>query len=334
MKFAIIAFTHRGSKLGKRLKDHFGGSLQVPQRLSEPLGEAAYTSLEDWTRENWNRDCALIFVGACGIAVRAIASHVRDKFSDPAVVVVDEAGHYAIALLSGHVGGANALAVEAAAVTGGQAVITTATDVNGAFAVDVWAKDRQLAIADRILAKRISAAVLEGEPIGFSSDFPVSGTLPNGLTEAPHRMNILVTDRTVECPDTLRLIPKSLVLGIGCRRGKSAEELEKNVTRTLCQAGLDLLAVSCVASIDLKKNEPGLLEFCKKRALPLVTYSAEELHEVQGTFQHSELVERVTGVDNVCERAAALAGGRLVLPKQADNGITVAAARKDVTICL
>lgn len=332
MTCAVIAFTRRGAALGQKLSQALGGTLHVPPRLAASCAGESYTSMENWTAENWNRAQALIFVGACGIAVRAIAPHVRDKFSDPAVVAVDEAGNFAISLLSGHVGGANVLARRIAAITGGQAVITTATDVNSLFAVDVWARERQLVIADRALAKAVSAALLEGKSIGFSSDFPAAGTLPEGLTAAAQALNIRVTDRAATEANTLALIPKALTLGIGCRRGKTAAEIESAVSRALNGAGLDRRAASSAASIDLKKDEPGLLEFCKNWNLPFYTYSADQLRRAPGEFQHSELVQQVTGVDNVCERAAVMAGGTLILPKQAANGVTVAVARKTITI--
>lgn len=332
MTCAVIAFTRRGAALGRTLSQALGGTLHVPPRLVEECAGESYTSVESWTAENWNSTQALIFVGACGIAVRAIAPHVKDKFSDPAVVAVDEAGNFAVSLLSGHVGGANKLARRVAAVTGGQAVITTATDVGGLFAVDVWARERQLAISDRTLAKAVSAALLEGKEIGFSSDFPVTGTLPEGLTEAPQALNIRVTDRVVDKTNTLALIPKALTLGIGCRRGKTAAEIEEAVARALNMAGLDRRAASSAASIDLKKDEPGLLEFCENWKLPFYPYRAEQLRRVPGEFHHSALVQQVTGVDNVCERAAVMAGGTLIVPKQAANGVTVAVARKTITI--
>ena len=153
MTTAVIAFTRRGAALGRSLADALGGSLHVPARFAPEVGAEAYASLEGWTAWAWARADALVFVGAAGIAVRAIAPHVRDKFSDPAVVSVDEAGRFVVPLLSGHVGGANELARRVAALTGGQAAVSTATDVNGLFAVDVWARERGMAITDRVLAK-------------------------------------------------------------------------------------------------------------------------------------------------------------------------------------
>ncbi|MFR5860790.1 MAG: hypothetical protein ACLUES_03585 [Flavonifractor plautii] len=153
MTTAVIAFTRRGTALGRSLADALGGTLHVPARFAPEVGAEAYFSLEGWTAWAWARADALVFVGAAGIAVRAIAPHVRDKFSDPAVVSVDEAGRFAAPLLSGHVGGANELARRVAALTGGQAAVSTATDVNGLFAVDVGL-GAGMAITDRVLARR------------------------------------------------------------------------------------------------------------------------------------------------------------------------------------
>ena len=327
MSLSLIAFTRKGAELGKRLAAELGGELAVPPRLSAELDLPAYPSLEEWTAERWRQGGELLFIGAAGIAVRAIAPCVKDKFTDPAVVSVDEAGRFAVPLLSGHVGGANALALRVAALTGGQAAVSTATDVNGLFAVDVWAKARGLTITDRGAAKRVSAALLEGKPVGFVSDF--GHPCPAGLKEEDASLGVWVTAKTAPLPfpDTLRLIPRCLTVGIGCRKGTPQSAIERAVTGALDRAGYDALAVAGAATIDLKKDEPGLLAFCAAHGWDLTVYSAEALRAAAGTFTPSPFVEGVTGVDNVCERAAALlSGGRVVLPKQAGDGVTVAIA--------
>ena len=328
MTGAVIAFTRRGAELGKGLAEGLRATLHVPPRFAAEVGAEAYHSLEGWTAEMWAAKEALIFVGACGIAVRAIAPHVKDKFSDPAVVSVDEGGAFVVPLLSGHVGGANELAVKVAALTGGQAVISTATDVNGLFAVDVWARERDMAITDRRLAKEVSAALLEGKPVGFASDF--SHPCPAGLTQGPAELGVWVTWKTGKnpFPRTLRLAPRGLILGVGCKKGTAREAMEEAVTAAL--AGYEPLAVAAVATIDLKEKEPGLLDFCAAHHLPLTVYSAAELAAVAGDFTPSAFVKGVTGVDNVCERAAVRAGGALLVPKQAKNGVTVAVAGRKI----
>lgn len=327
MTCQVIAFTRRGASLGRELARALGGTLWVPARLGGELGEKSFERLEDWVSAWWSRADALVFVGAFGIAVRGISPHVKDKFSDPAVVGVDEAGRFAVPLLSGHVGGANDLACRIAALTGGQAAISTATDVNGLFAVDVWARDHGLGISDRALAKEVSAALLEGETVGFQSDFPLE--VPGGLTPGPAELGVWVTARKgpAPFPRCLRLVPKCLILGLGCRRGTAQEAIRAGVEEAL--GDWDLGAVCQVGSIDLKKDEPGLLAFCESLGAPLVTYSAQELARAEGEFASSDFVRRVTGVDNVCERAAVLSGGKLVIPKQGKNGVTVALAIKE-----
>ena len=326
MNAAVIAFTRRGARLGALTAKRLDASLHVPPRLAEELGYAAYDSLAAWTAEHWNSCRALIFIGACGIAVRAIAPHIRDKFTDPAVVVMDEGGRFVIPLLSGHMGGANNLAVTLSKLTRAQAVISTATDVNGRFAVDVWARDKGLAITERQLARDISAAVLEGTPVGFASDFALA--CPPGLSSRQEELGIRVTCRRGGGPfaRTLRLIPRCLILGIGCRRGADESAIARAVDAALEKAGLDPLAVQAAATIDLKAEEPGLLAFCRSRKLPLRIYSAGELSAVPGTFTPSAFVQSVTGVDNVCERAAAARGGTILLGKTARDGVTVAIA--------
>ena len=330
MNIALTAFTRRGAALAQALARALSGdghacTLAWGEKLAAELGVGdAYESLGLWAGERFADADALIFVGASGIAVRAIAPYVKDKFTDPAVLSVDEAGRFAVPLLSGHVGGANDLARRVAAITGGAAAISTATDVNGLFAVDEWAVKHRMAITDRRLAKAVSAALLAGQRVGFASDFAMD--CPEGLYEGKADLGVWVTCRPGGGPfrETLRLVPRCLALGIGCRRGTGEAAIRAAVEEALM--GWDLAAVGQVGTIDLKKDEAGLLAFCASLGVPLVTYTAEELNAAKGDFTPSEFVKGVTGVDNVCERSAVLSGGRLVIPKRAGNGVTVAAA--------
>ena len=328
MRPAVIAFTRRGAELGEKLARALDGALYAPDRFAGEVGAQPCGPLAEWTARVWTETDALIFVGAAGIAVRAIAPQVKDKLTDPAVVSVDEGGRFVIPLLSGHVGGANELARRVAELTGGQAAVSTATDVNGLLAIDVWAREKGLTITDRTLAKAVSAALLEGKKVGFVSDF--GHPCPDGLTDGPAELGVHVTWRTGEnpFPRTLRLVPKGLILGIGCRRGTAREDIEQTALAAL--TGYERLAVAAVATIDLKKDEPGLLAFCRAWGLPLLTFSADELARTEGKFTPSPFVEKVTGVDNVCERAAVRAGGELLVRKLAQNGVTAAVAGRSM----
>lgn len=327
---ALVAFTPGGAALGKRLADALGGTLHVPARLAQSTGMPSYDSLEAWTASHWETGRALVFIGAAGIAVRAIAPHVQDKFRDPAVVSVDETGQYAVALLSGHVGGANSLAARIAGLTGETAVISTATDLHGRFAVDVWASRQGLLLKDRQVAKEVSAALLAGASVRFSSEFPVEGALPFGLTEQAGVLpEIQVTCHNRPQPRVLRLVPRCLVLGIGCRRGTTEEAIAQAVQAAAEEAEIDTGAVLEVATIDQKADEEGLCRYCQRQNWPLRTYSAQVLGSLPGTFTASSFVYSVMGVDNVCERAALAGGGTLLVPKRAQNGVTVAIARRN-----
>ena len=274
-------------------------------------------------------DYGLLFCCAAGIAVRAAAPSVKDKTADPAVIVVDEAGRFVIPLLSGHLGGANELAGVIAGKLGATPVITTATDLNGVFAVDVFASKNHLFIGEMALAKEVSAALLAGRRVGFRSDLPWDGPLPPGLTAGDAELGISVSaDRTASpFPRTLHLIPRRYAAGMGCRRGKPEEQLEAFLLEQLKRCGASVTELRCIASIDLKADEPGLLALCRRYRLPLLTYSAQQLSAAQGDFTASAFVEEHTGVGSVCERAAVLAsGGPLIIKKTAADGMTFALA--------
>ncbi len=330
MKLALFAYSRRGCALARRVMQLLGPSecrAFAPERLGEadflPLGkpsEEFYGELFRWAE-------TMVFVGSCGIAVREIAPHLRSKCTDPAVLCLDEGGHFVIPLLSGHIGGANDLAARLAPALGAAAVITTATDVRGRFSVDAWAARQGLVIDDMSLAKAVSAAILEGD-VPFCSALPVIGDYPAGLTPGETGpLGVCVSWETkFPFERTLRLIPPALRLGLGCRRGVAAETVRRAVETVLEREGIDIRAVRCAASIDLKAEETGLLAFCEEMGWPLHFYTAAELAAAEGVFSPSDFVRSVTGVDNVCERAALLGAERLIVKKTALDGVTVAAA--------
>ncbi len=332
MKLAVLAFTLRGCATAKKvaaLLPEEDLRLFTLSRFNQE-GFAPYTPpLSAFTAPLFTWADALIFIGSTGMAVRAIAPHVRSKKTDPAVLVIEEGGQYVISLLSGHIGGANALARTLSHSLGGTAIVTTATDVNGRFAVDEWAARRGLTISDLGAAKAVSAAILEGD-VPFLSDFPTPTPLPPGLIpgeSGPVGVYLGIHPRK-PFQTTLTLIPKILRLGIGCRRGTPSAAIAAAVDQTLTAHDLLPQAIGRVATIDLKATEPGLLAFCRERGLILTCHSASELSAVPGDFTPSAFVAQVTGVDNVCERAAALSGGRLLISKTALSGVTVAVAEE------
>ena len=175
--------------------------------------------------------------------------------------------------------------------------------------------------------KRVSGALLAGQTVRYWSPWPVAGETPAGVekTDAPEAADFALT--LTPQGEALHLVPRIGVLGVGCRRGTTAQQLEEAFAAFCAASGLSPAAACAAASIDLKKDEPGLAEFCKAHGWPITFYPADELRAVPGQFTPSAFVASVTGVDNVCERSAVKAsGGTLLLPKTAGGGVTLALA--------
>ena len=325
MKLAYLAFSDKGYELAA----FRSGQTQ---------------SLAEWTAEHFASDEGLVFVGAAGIAVRAISPFVADKTTDPAVVVIDEKALNVIPILSGHLGGANDLARRIAEVTGAGCVITTATDINGVFAVDEWSKRQGCKLIEKERIVRVSGALLGGAKVTVKSRWDIEGEAPEGITVVGAECcgtDGAAADVTLDAfskdKDTLHIVPPVCVLGIGCRKGTKKEAIEFLLEKLKEETGLLTESVCGAASIDIKKEEEGLLEFCADHGWDIDFYSSAELAEVPGDFSGSEMVKSVTGVDNVCERSAALkagnaegaATGGIVVKKMAENGVTMAVAMKE-----
>lgn len=329
----IVSFTGRGAALAERVQSCLTGVLTERYDRS---GDRSLrkTSLSRFAQQAM-ADCGLIvFIGAAGIAVRAVAPYLTGKAFDPAVLVLDENGRFVIPLLSGHLGGANAFARQLAEALGAQAVVTTATDGRGVFAADTWAREQNLIVLETERIRDISAALLQGERVGFRSELPVEGRIPPGLETRgsfPAGIAVGLDTRTEPFGCTLHFVPRAVHVGIGCRRGVSVRAVEAAVQTALETAGLPWEALCGAATIDRKAQEPGLAAFCAAHGLALSVFSAAELAEVPGDFTASPFVKDTVGVDNVCERAAVCAAknGRLLLGKTARDGVTAALAAEE-----
>lgn len=317
-KFKFICFTDEGCKLMNKLRlkavqmegfEELSDSKRNAKDDDEIIEAAKVKSLSEWTKENFSQGNILVFIGAVGIAVRAIAPFCKDKTTDPAVIVIDERASFVIPILSGHIGGGVSYARELADFIGATPVITTATDVRDEFAVDVFAKENDLSINDMKLAKRCSATLLAGEETEFT------------VTPKAHKK------------DKLYLIPRCTVVGMGCRKGKSFDELNEFLQDTLSNLQVDIRSLKAIVSVDKKKDEEGLLELASFYDVSFITYSAETLMEQTGDFEHSDLVMEVTGADNVCERSVAAYGcHKIVQKKLSKDGMTIAIGMSDVVL--
>lgn len=339
MRIDIVAFSTNGCATALRVGEVLRGEdvRLFSKTSSDSLGiERIEGSVREWTGRAFEECDAIVFVGATGIAVRHIAPFIRSKDSDPAVVCMDEHGRWAIALLSGHIGGCNLLTQRIADGIGAEPIVTTATDLNGKFSVDTFAVRNGLRISSLGTAKEVSARVLDGRFVGFHSDIPIEGEFPDGISPADSgEFGVCVSSDPERRPfdTTLNLVPMDIVLGVGCRRGTDPEKLRGFVVKQLETLGVCPERVAAVASIDIKEDEEAVLRLARDLRVPSRFYSSEELNSLQGEFTSSQFVRHVTDVDCVCERSAAMASGgnRFLLRKTAEDGMTVAVCSREIT---
>lgn len=351
MKLSVIGFTEQGMGLAARVADCGD---DYPVRLftkcsafwekeggCHPPVEWVEEPLPVWAGEQMERGNALLFIGACGIAVRAVAPHLVDKLHDSPVLVMDEKGNYVIPLLAGHVGRANEIAAFLGKRMGAVPVITTATDINGVFAADVFARKNSLFIEKKEGIARVSARALQGEPItmAIETGHEPDTDPPAGveLVSYPPRgqIDVVVTSEERDFDGALVLRAREYVIGLGCKKGKPEQAIAGLIGNKLKELGIRSSQIYALASIEQKREEEGILRWCRKAGVPFLTYSAQELKKVEGIFNKSDFVSSQVGVDNVCERAAVRAcgtGGRLIAGKEAGEGMTIAVAKREWSV--
>jgi len=331
MRINAVAFSTNGCRTALRLKEAFPEEdLRIFAKTQcDTLGvERLEEKTSEWTGRSFKECDALVFIGAIGIAVRYIAPYIKSKTVDPAVIGMDEHGKWAVALLAGHIGGANALTARIAERLGSEPIITTATDLNGKFSVDTFATVNNMRIMGMKTAQDVSVRVLDGSFVGFCSDIPVEGDLPEGLTRAESgEFGVSISTDISKMPfdTTMRLVPMDVVLGIGCKRGTDPEKLSSFVSEILREDGIPSQRVGAVCSVDLKKDEEAILSLAKEYRAPARFFTSEELMSLEGEFSKSEFVRSITSVDCVCERSAVRPyGGEIVRRKTARDGMTIA----------
>jgi len=343
MKTAVIAITKSGIETAIKIgycmeadvfvKNDFMNKCIINHEMI--MMHPFSTDLKSLVEKIFKTYDALIFVMACGIVVRMIAPFIASKQKDPAVVVVDEKGKYAISLLSGHIGGANVLACRVAGITGGVPVITTSTDLNGMISFDVFAKKNNCRIENLENLKYISSEMVNGGKIYFFTDCRISGNfnenIETGNPSGKYKCAVVFSNRTDVTANADRILyirPVNLIVGIGCRKGTSKTEIENAVNDFMLKNKKSLLSIDFLASIDLKKNEKGIIEFCEKRNIGFKTFSAEVIKQIEKRFAFSAFVKEKTGVGSVAEACAAIGGenAKLICPKTVYKGITLALA--------
>lgn len=275
-------------------------------------------------KKQWDTARALVFIMATGIAVRSVAPLLRDKSSDPALVVMDEKGKHVVSLLGGHEAGANKLANRIARVVGAEPVVSTATDTNKLNAIDVFARENGLVIENREMLPAISALHIRKGHLNVCNESPLA--LPDDLRAVgtPDDADVIITHRLLDTK-ALVLRPLDLVLGIGLNSGTSAEEINDAVEGLFREERLSPASLRLVATHEKKKSEPGLKDFAKKRGLELRGFTTGELNSIEGV-EESAAAMKALGVKAVAEPAAILSSGaeELLVRKKTSGNVTLA----------
>ena len=289
MRIAIFSITQRGLNLSKKISEQLEG-------CAEFIKGKNFESLREVVDENFQKYDALIFISATAIAVRMIAPHIKNKLIDPAVIVIDELGQHVISLLSGHIGGANDLTLKVAKIIHAEPIITTATDINKKFSIDSLAGIKP---EPKDAIKIINSAILRGEKV-----FVTAG-------------------------DTiLNLNPLKLILGIGCKRGTSKEKIFSAVNESCKKISQPIERINLIASVDIKRDEVGLIEFAKMINREIKFFDVKTLQKTIDRYNltESEFVKKIIGVGNICESSAlsCVEHGRFALTKNKFEKVTVA----------
>lgn len=321
MKIAIICFSDLGEKIAEKIALNIESPKIYSSRQIDNLKSLIGEIFENYTH--------IIFVGAVGIAVRLIAPYIKDKTIDPAIIAVDDMGRYAISILSGHIGGANEFTVRISEILGAKAIITTASDSRGIESVDMFAKRCNLTIEDMSVAKTITSIIVNNGRIRFISENHEKINYPN-VFENDYEGCIYVTSKeNVEISKPCCILrPHNLIVGIGCRRGKSKDEILNAIGIVFKQHNLSMKSIHSICSVDLKEDENGIIESCQYLNCKFTTYSKEEIQSVQNKFEKSSFVNSKIGVTSVCEPSVYLASGNIIVGKTVFNGITVSVGRK------
>lgn len=347
MNTAYFYLTDEGGRLAHKLAAAHPGDIYNKENFKENL-QAGFGKYD-----------SLICIMATGIVVRILAPLIVHKTSDPAVVVLDQKGKYAISLLSGHLGGANDLAREMAAISGGEAVITTATDVAGELSFDTFAKKHDMAIENIGQLKHISGALLSGKKVNVFTDKNAAELYPELAKEQKRGMiailplseffktytiesnipavvideRLFVSSSTVpQAAPALYLRPRTICAGIGCKRNMEQKPIEEALLQTLKEEGIHPLSLKCIATIPLKSDEPGIIGTAANLNVPLQIIPTEEIENLdisQLGIQTSEFVASQTGVLSVSTACSYLASskGTILRDKAKYKGITIALSK-------
>lgn len=336
MKIACISFTQQGKEIGEKLvkSSSKNNKYVVHHFINDEIHGGIKTRMDFFVKEY----DGLIFISATGIAVRFMNPYIINKTLDPAVVVVDDGGNFSISLLSGHIGGANRLAQWVGDIIGAIPVITTASDNRGIESIDLFAMKNNYHMEDMEAVKDITAMMVNKNKIGFYSELKEIIKYDNlkildNFQDIDHSIQgviIVSSQKRIDIPyeKHCRLIPKNINIGIGCRRGIEGKRIIEAIENILTQLNLSSKGIKAIGTIEVKKDEIGIIEACNHFNCPLKIFTLEEIKKVEDNFPKSQFVKKTIGVYSVSEPSAYLLGGKMLTGKIKIDGITISVAKE------
>lgn len=335
MKIACFSFSDKGNFLGERLSKEINEGYTIHHYHNSKVQGGIKEILDS----AWKDYDGLVFISATGIAIRLINPFIQHKTEDPAVIVIDDLGRYVISLLSGHIGGANDITKDIAQKISALPIITTASDGRGIESIDLFAKSNNYIMEDMESITLLTAMMVNGKAIGFYSEDKEIINYDN-LVELKDLSSI---DKTIEgliivssaavdninIPHTI-LRPKMINIGIGCRKGIEGARIIQAIEAVFKEVNLSTSSIKSIGTVEVKKDEAGLIEAADHYNLPLKIFTIEEIAEVEDMFEKSQFVKDTIGVYSVSEPVAHLLGGELITRKSKHNGITISIAKESL----
>ena len=343
-KIAILTLTQNGKTLGLTIKNTIRNAdlffIKKDTFIEEDDVIHIDKKLKEFVPEIFDKYDYIIFIMATGIVIRTIAPLIVNKFSDPAILVTDEKGKNVISLLSGHMGGANEMTLYISKLINSNPVITTATDVNEKSSLDMIAKKLNAHIdnfRDNVL--KINSMIVNNKKVGLyiDGDYKVDtrGFSVCKKDEVNSYENIVVIsnkkDIGFDKDNIIKVVPKNIVLGIGCKRNTDSEHMKNSLIEFLDKENIHIKSIKSIGSIEIKKDEEAIINLCEFLEVPFKTFTVEEISEVDHLYGKSEWVKQNVGVYSVAEPVAhLLSGGNLIIEKNTYKGITFSVGRIDI----
>jgi len=345
-KIAVLAITKNGVKIGQELKQIFPDwNVFAPSKFSSENNEITWYSepTSEKIVELFKNNNALVCLFSLGAVIRLISPHLKDKKTDPAVIVIDDKKNFVISVLSGHIGGANELTQEIAEKLRVIPVITTAADVNKTIAVDLVGREFDWKIDDDSTVTKISAHMVNEEPIGvlqevgkknWYKELPKNVTIYDDLQDLKNsnsKAHLIISDRIIDenlSKESVIYRPPSLVIGIGLHGDTSKETIREGIKTCLQKFKLSSKSIAKLVSIKKPQDVQGLIDIGKEMQIPVEYVDRDELSKISAP-NPSETVKAFEGTSSVSEAAAIkVSGGELIVEKQKfPPNLTIAIAR-------